>query len=189
MQFVWSHTHKTCPQFLCNHPSFVELLQVVPEPATFSLFLEDVTTTATNTTSTIRRVCQEHTSSTAHSELARTCCLQRSVWLICHWRTSSSSLVTNHKENYLQDCYNNNGCQLVIVLFWDALCSHLVLHYRCSQLTSSVTRLLSQLKIATSSYATMVHGRRCNPHCSTTTFANLEITSLWRHNSETIRDR
>ena len=39
----------------------------------------------------------------------------------------------------------------------------------------------------------MVHGRRCNPHRSTTTFANLEITSLWRHwwrhNSETIRDR
>ena len=39
----------------------------------------------------------------------------------------------------------------------------------------------------------MVHGRGCNPHRSTTTFANLEITSLWRHwwrhNSETIRDR
>jgi len=45
----------------------------------------------------------------------------------------------------------------------------------------------------TSSYATMVHGRGCNPHRSTTTFANLEITWLWRHwwrrNSETIRDR
>ena len=39
----------------------------------------------------------------------------------------------------------------------------------------------------------MVHGRRCNPHRSTTTFANPEITSWWRHwgrhNSETIRDR
>jgi len=39
----------------------------------------------------------------------------------------------------------------------------------------------------------MVHGRGCNPHRCTTTFANLEITSLWRHwwrhNSETIRDR
>ena len=45
----------------------------------------------------------------------------------------------------------------------------------------------------TSGYTTMVHGRRCNPHRCTTTFANLEITSLWhhwwRHNSETIRDR
>jgi len=45
----------------------------------------------------------------------------------------------------------------------------------------------------TSGYATMVHGRGCNPHRSTTTFANLEITSLWRHwwrhNSETIRGR
>jgi len=41
----------------------------------------------------------------------------------------------------------------------------------------------------TSSYATTVHGRGCNPHHYTTTFANLEITSLWRHNSETIRDR
>jgi len=39
----------------------------------------------------------------------------------------------------------------------------------------------------------MVHGRRCNPHRSTTTFANLEFTSWWRnwwrHNSETITDR
>jgi len=39
----------------------------------------------------------------------------------------------------------------------------------------------------------MVHGRGCNPHRCTTTFANVEITSLWRHwwrhNSETIRDR
>jgi len=33
----------------------------------------------------------------------------------------------------------------------------------------------------TSGYTTMVHGRGCNPHRSMTTFANLEITSLWRH--------
>jgi len=32
--------------------------------------------------------------------------------------------------------------------------------------------------VRTSGYATMVHGRGCNPHRSTTTFANLEITSL-----------
>jgi len=30
----------------------------------------------------------------------------------------------------------------------------------------------------TSGYATMVHGRGCNPHRSTTTFTNVEITSL-----------
>jgi len=46
---------------------------------------------------------------------------------------------------------------------------------------------------STSGYATMVHGRECNPHRCTTTFANVEITSLWRHwwrhNSESIRDR
>ena len=36
----------------------------------------------------------------------------------------------------------------------------------------------------------VVHSRGgCNPHHSTTTLANLEITSSWRHNSETIRDR
>ena len=39
----------------------------------------------------------------------------------------------------------------------------------------------------------MVHGRGCNPHRCTTTFADVEITSLWRHwwrhNSESIRDR
>ena len=48
-------------------------------------------------------------------------------------------------------------------------------------------------KHKTSGYATMVHGRGCNMHRSTTTFANPEITSLWHHwwchNSETIRDR
>jgi len=30
----------------------------------------------------------------------------------------------------------------------------------------------------TSGYATMVHGRGCNPHHCTSTFANEEITSL-----------
>jgi len=50
-------------------------------------------------------------------------------------------------------------------------------------------------KVTTSGYATMVHGRGCNPHRCTTTFGNLEITSLWRHwwrrrhNSKTVRDR
>ena len=34
------------------------------------------------------------------------------------------------------------------------------------------------LVMVTSGYATMVHGRGCNPHHSTTTFANVEITSL-----------
>ena len=34
------------------------------------------------------------------------------------------------------------------------------------------------LKQSTSGYATMVHGRGCNPHRCTTTFANVEITSL-----------
>jgi len=54
------------------------------------------------------------------------------------------------------------------------------------------SRLL-EIYCYTSGYATMVHGRGCNPHRCTTTFANVEITSLWRHwwrhNSETIRDR
>jgi len=47
----------------------------------------------------------------------------------------------------------------------------------------------AEIRRGTSGYATMVHGRGCNPHRCTTTFANVEITSLWRHNSETIRDR
>jgi len=34
------------------------------------------------------------------------------------------------------------------------------------------------IKMNTSGYATMVHGRRCNPHRSTTTFAKPEITSF-----------
>jgi len=52
---------------------------------------------------------------------------------------------------------------------------------------------LTKRKRNTSGYATMVHCRRCNPHRCTTTFENVEITSLWRHwwrhSSETIRDR
>jgi len=47
----------------------------------------------------------------------------------------------------------------------------------------------NEIMQVTSGYATMVHGRGCNPNRSTTTFTNLEITSLWRHNSESIRDR
>jgi len=46
---------------------------------------------------------------------------------------------------------------------------------------------------STSGYATTVHGRGCNQHRCMKTFANVEITSLWRHwwrhKSETIRDR
>jgi len=38
---------------------------------------------------------------------------------------------------------------------------------------------LDEKKVSeTSGYATMVHGRGCNPHRCMTTFANLEITSL-----------
>jgi len=51
----------------------------------------------------------------------------------------------------------------------------------------------TKINTQTSGYATMVHGRGCNPHRCTTTFTKMEITSLWRHwwrhNSETIRDR
>ena len=47
--------------------------------------------------------------------------------------------------------------------------------------------------IITSGNATMVHSRGCNLHRCTTTFTNLEITSLWRHwwrhNLEIIRGR
>ena len=52
-----------------------------------------------------------------------------------------------------------------------------------------LTMYWNRHKQLTSGYATMVHSRGCNPHRCTTTFANVEITSLWRHNSETIRDR
>jgi len=63
--------------------------------------------------------------------------------------------------------------------------------------TTQATTLISNIPLPivtiTSGYAMMVHGRGCNPHRSMTTFANLEITSLWRHwwrhNAETIRDR
>jgi len=50
-------------------------------------------------------------------------------------------------------------------------------------------RDIQRFYFKTSGYARMVHCRGCNPHRCTTFFANLEITSLWRHNSETIRDR
>ena len=61
-----------------------------------------------------------------------------------------------------------------------------------SKHTESTART-SHNQPGTSGYATIVHGRGCNQHRCTTTFANVEITSLWRHwrrrKSETIRDR
>jgi len=47
--------------------------------------------------------------------------------------------------------------------------------------TLHITKLLTAampLPLITSGYATMVHGRGCNLHRCTTTFANVEITSL-----------
>jgi len=40
------------------------------------------------------------------------------------------------------------------------------------------TQLNLTVQVFTSGYATMVYGRGRNPHRSTTTFADLEITSL-----------
>ena len=61
-----------------------------------------------------------------------------------------------------------------------------------TQTASSLSSPPAGFRKLTSGYATMVHGRGCNPHHCTTTFANVESTSLWRHwwrhNSETIRD-
>jgi len=57
------------------------------------------------------------------------------------------------------------------------------------EITASFPSNPSQQMDRTIGYATMVHGWGCNPYRCTTTFANVEITSLWRHNSETIRDR
>ena len=71
------------------------------------------------------------------------------------------------------------------------MCFYLVLADPVVLDNGPLNRLQKKLKL-TCGYAMMVHGRGCNPHRSTTTFANLEITSLWRHwwrhNSETIRD-
>jgi len=62
-----------------------------------------------------------------------------------------------------------------------------------TETASSLSSPPAGFRKLTSGYATMVHGRGCNPHRCTTTFANVESTSLcrhwWRHNSETIRDR
>jgi len=41
-----------------------------------------------------------------------------------------------------------------------------------------LTAAAAAIVIITSGYAMMVHGRGCNPHRCTTTFSNLEITSL-----------
>ena len=54
---------------------------------------------------------------------------------------------------------------------------------------SQITATRKSLVLASLTLRTMVHGRGCNPHRCTTTFANVEITSFWRHNSETIGDR
>ena len=64
---------------------------------------------------------------------------------------------------------------------------NLTFYYMFVDLCSVIN--LSCICLNTSGYAMMVHGRGCNPHRCTTTFAKVEITSLWRHKSETIRDR
>ena len=83
------------------------------------------------------------------------------------------------KRKFLQKFRISPNQLCVLGLFKDKATADLELQYINSCITSG--------------YATMVHGRGCNPHRSTTAFANLEITSLWRHwwrhNSETIRDR
>jgi len=89
----------------------------------------------------------------------------------------------------LQDKCNSVQKQKMRVIFPTALISHIA-H---TESVVSVGWGLMVLLTQTSSYATIVHGRGCNPHRCTTTFANVEITSLWRHrwrqNSESIRDR
>jgi len=59
-----------------------------------------------------------------------------------------------------------------------------MLHYRLTSLLYPFDNITAQdrlIIILSSGYTMMVHGRGCNPHCCTTTFANVEITSLWRH--------
>ena len=53
-----------------------------------------------------------------------------------------------------------------------------VVRFRVTPPSSEFGNVVNIFVIITSGYATMVHGRGCNPHRSTTTFANLEITSL-----------
>jgi len=65
-----------------------------------------------------------------------------------------------------------------------------VCQLQVKQRTLSVQSSIQKISF-TGGYATMVHGRGCSPHRCKTTFANLEITSLWRHrwrhNSETMK--
>ena len=57
--------------------------------------------------------------------------------------------------------------------------SQISLQFICNNLTNFFVSMLRQSTVlGTSGYATMVHGRGCNPHRCTTTFANVEITSL-----------
>ena len=68
------------------------------------------------------------------------------------------------KRKFLQKFRISPNQLCVLGLFKDKATADLELQYINSCITSG--------------YATMVHGRGCNPHRSTTAFANLEITSL-----------
>ena len=91
-------------------------------------------------------------------------------------------------------CYRHNGSVVTSgCCLTGTQCLKLIWCKAALILNASVLSLSNLFNKKTSGYATMVHGRGCNPHRCTTTFANVEITSSWRHwwrqNSETVRDR
>ena len=124
------------------------------------------------------------------------------VMLLCHWPLAELCTVP-----MLLVFHYVIVMQAISIEFRDALpwkllyADDLVVIAESQELITKLTRWkdgvqskglkmnMNKTKVMTSGYATMVHGWRCNPHRCTTTFANVEITSLWRHNSETIRDR
>jgi len=94
------------------------------------------------------------------------------------------NFVRDTLSSLIQETFNNNVNQTTVISYHSLLFDF-----------STTTQCFGTYTttILTSSYATMVHGRGCNPHRSTTTFANVEITSLWhhwwRHNLESTRER
>ena len=80
----------------------------------------------------------------------------------------------NFGEDWLGGLWEARGSNLTFSIDFDRRSYNSL----AAQVVMRLNNHTWKLPVGTSGYATMVHGRGCNPHRPTTTFAKLEMTSL-----------
>ena len=112
-------------------------------------------------------------------------------WYFCLWKTLTGNYLWVLPKSLKWHHPSSGLLRHLIAVHSSWISIHIFCIVELRQVMKLQRKLSFYRKLAAIRY--VVHGRGCNPHRSTTTFANLEITSLWRHwwrhNSETIRDR